>query len=101
MEYFDDKAVGENVTLTFDYAGELNGETITSVDAVQVELVDGVDANPAAILAGAPASTITGKVLLPVAGGKVNAAYRLICLANTATRKLQRDGILRIVHSVA
>lgn len=100
MQYFDSKAAGESVVLTFNYSGELNGEAITSVDAVQVELVCGQDANPAAILNGAPAAQVNGTVLVPVTGGIINAAYRIICLANTATRKLQRDGVLRITHSV-
>lgn len=91
------KGPAEEFPVAFSYARELaEGETITSVLAVTVTVLNGVDADPNAIKGSTP--EIAGsEVRMFVRGGQPGATYALVCLAATsAGRKLARPAHLPV-----
>ncbi|TVO57528.1 phage fiber-tail adaptor protein [Denitromonas halophila] len=78
MRAFEPRRPGEAVTLTFDYTGQIPaGVTIVSVDPCDASVLRGTDANPAAVLVGAPA-LVGVEVLQRVSGGAVGVDYLLV-----------------------
>lgn len=61
--------------IKFAFARELNGATISTVDAVTPSTFKGVDASPAAVALGAPVVSGTD-VLQRMQGGVSGAAYK-------------------------
>ena len=77
------KFVAEQVTVTFDVAGELT-DTESIVSAVfTASVFTGVDANPSAIISGS--SQIFGsEVRQLIIGGQPDAVYNLLCTITTS-----------------
>lgn len=91
------KGPAEEFPVAFSYARELaEGETITSVLAVTVIVLNGVDANPDAIKGSAP--EIAGsEVRMFVRGGLPGVTYALVCdVATSAGQKLSRPAHLPV-----
>lgn len=87
---FSAKAQAEKVVLTFDFSSALpSGATITSVDSVQVELLNNSDGSPspALFVVGNPVASTT-LVQVTVAGGVDGCDYRVTCRVNTTTPEL-------------
>lgn len=80
---FSYKITTEVRPLTFDFAQVIgSGETISTA-ATSIIVRDGTDANPSAMLSGAP--TISGtKVTQKVTGGISEVTYRLIVTITTS-----------------
>lgn len=74
---FSYKITTENEQFTFDFSNVLGtGETISSA-AMSVEVKDGTDSNPSAILSGSP--VISGnRVAQRIYGGLDGVTYRLV-----------------------
>lgn len=89
------EAVGidEWITTTFPYDTEIGTATIDSV-AISVSVIDGVDATPANLIAGAPqiaGTEVRQLIRTPLA----NVKYKVHCLANLSDgQKLARDYFL-------
>lgn len=80
---FTYKLTTENELFSFNYSPILaTGETITAADCV-VQVKDGSDSNPSAILVGSPA--ISGAVVVQrVSGGLNGVTYRLEMTVTTS-----------------
>ena len=91
------KDPGEAFACAFDIALELiEGETITGTPTIAVALIGGTDADPDALVSGAP--TIDGgRVLQRLVGGVAGATYTLTCLAQTSEgNTLARAAVLPV-----
>lgn len=83
---FSYKLTTENEQFTFDYSQVLGtGESISSTNCV-VEVKEGTDANPGAILPGGPTSGVVSgsKVAIRVYNGLDGVIYRLEMTATTS-----------------
>jgi len=81
---FSYKLTTENELFTFDYTAVLKtGETINSATCV-VQVKDGSDSSPSAILVGSPAIS-TPKVVQRVSGGLSGVTYRLEMTVTTSS----------------
>lgn len=75
------KVPAAKVWLTFGFSkGMPPGVTIQSV-SMSVQLKQGVDASPSAVLDGAPQILAGGRVMQRVQGGVIGASYRIRCAA--------------------
>lgn len=88
---FDPKHPGERVTLAFDFTNQLPaGVTVQSADSVTISVDRGADADPEALLVGAPG--LAGADLLQmVEGGLAGTDYRVtawVTLSDTQQRAL-------------
>lgn len=95
-KYFSPKRVGETISLTFDYVQALaSGETI-STSNWSVEVVEGVDGNPSAMLAGAPGINGT-KVSHLIQGGIDGVLYCIIGSVDTSLgQTIEGTGLLEV-----
>jgi hypothetical protein len=80
----DTKDPAERKVITFDFANQLEPGVAIASTTLQVEVVQGTDPSPAALLEGA-ASLRPAEVLQRVAGGVSGAVYQLRCLATDAS----------------
>lgn len=97
LHRFEPKRPGEIVAIKFPFSRELAaGETLTGAPTITVTLRAGADADPQALLAGAPA--LGADYVLALFGPGVDGAQYLIeCLADTtAGQRLQREGVLPV-----
>lgn len=82
---WDDLDPDEVDDFTIDFVRDLtSGETISGIPTMVLEVVDGVDANPASRIQGAPNVTGT-KVTTRLATCQPEVYYRLTGLAMTST----------------
>lgn len=96
---FPKKDPGEKFYISFDYTNELDaGETIASA-VVSMEVTNGVDASPSALLSGSP--TIQGGAVMQIVqGGKADCTYAPKCMATTsASRILARAAHLPVSYA--
>ena len=99
MITWPEKDPAEQFAVGFHFAGELlTGETIATA-TVQVVVLRGTDASPAALLSG-PAEFQTDRVLQTIAGGLSGVVYGLRCVAQTsAGRTLVRAARLPVMSA--
>lgn len=88
---FDTKDPDEDVTLEFDFT--LLGVPVSPV--IEVEVIEGVDSTPTAILAGSP-TIIGSKVFQRAVDGLDGVDYGLRCFANIGSDKPLIDAILPV-----
>jgi len=87
MITFPKKDPGEKFWISFNYASELeSGETIASV-SLTIEVTNGVDATPAAVMSGSPVIQ-TGDVVQLIQGGVARVTYAFLCLATTSAGRI-------------
>jgi hypothetical protein len=86
----DSKDPDERIHITFPFADELNGATVSSIDYVTMAVVNGTDAAVASMLDGA--AVISGSdVIQAVIGGVDTNHYKSRCRATLSDgRKLVR-----------
>lgn len=83
MKSFPNKAPAEKLVLTYDFTNELAAdEFLTGEVNVNITLLRGVDANPAAMRNGEP-QVENKRVLLPIKGGLNNCIYQVEVVAVT------------------
>lgn len=107
---FDIKDPSETVVLTFDGTdGLAGGETLSAVQSVAVDVVQGVDANASAVVSSGAintaALTINGNtiavgcgVTAPASGGVSGCAYliRITCTTSNPNKVLTLKGVLPV-----
>lgn len=77
------KYVGEQITITFDFAGELTDTESLSSSAFTATVHSGIDDTPQAIVSGG--SQIFGtEVRQLIVGGKPDTVYNLLCTVTTS-----------------
>lgn len=95
---FPNKLTEEKLVLGFQFSGELeSGETLTGTPTVTVDVVDGTDASPSALLNGT-ATISEGTVLVPVKAGVVGVTYevRVIVATSNAAKVLGLVGKITV-----
>lgn len=93
------KDPAEKVVLGFDFSPALeSGETLTTVESVQVTVTGGVDANASTMLEGPAVLDQTNTAVLQIVkGGLDNVQYHFTALANTNQgRRLAVPAILPV-----
>lgn len=99
MKTLPDKAPAEKVVITFDFNNELAAdEFLTGEVNVNITLLRGVDANPAAMRNGEP-QVENKRVLLPIKGGLNNCMYQVevVAVTNNPLKVLALAGELPVV----
>ncbi len=96
------KAPTEEIVVSFGFAARLKvGETVTAA-ATTVEVVDGTDATPSAILSGSADITSAPVVAQKIVGGVLGVSYLIQILATTSTgRKIMGARSIAIVKGGA
>jgi len=93
---YDPKTPQEEDSFGFDYTDLLSaGETIVSA-AITIDVIDGVDPTPSAMISGTP--TIAGPIVsIKLVGGVEGVLYCIHCLATCSTGlKKELKGDLRV-----
>lgn len=91
---FEDKEVGETVTLEFDFSGKA---AAVASPVVTVTVASGTDSSPSAILSGSPA-VVGAKVFQRVTGGVNGVVYAIECQANNGADVLTIDALLPVIN---
>lgn len=96
---WDDKAVGETIPLTVDFADRLvGGETINGA-SVTAAVYTGTDPNPTGILSGAPSFTspnVTQAITAGIAGNVYTIAFTV---TTSASHNYVKTGFLGVVSN--